>query len=43
MHTTTSPASTSDDLFRAADEALYGAKRAGKNQVVAAGQSARVG
>ena len=42
-HRPTGPASTSDDLFRAADEALYGAKRAGKNQVVAAGQSARVG
>jgi len=29
-------ATTSEELFRAADEALYGAKRAGKNQVVAA-------
>jgi diguanylate cyclase (GGDEF)-like protein len=29
-------ATTSEELFRAADEALYAAKRAGKNQVVAA-------
>jgi diguanylate cyclase (GGDEF)-like protein len=30
-------ASTAEELFRAADEALYAAKRAGKNQVAAAG------
>src|ERR687888_218981 len=33
-------AGTAEDLFRAADEALYTAKRAGKNQVAAASGSA---
>src|SRR2546425_5846776 len=36
-------AATSEALFRAADEALYGAKRAGKNQVMGAGPAAKVG
>jgi diguanylate cyclase (GGDEF)-like protein len=36
-------AGTAEDLFRSADEALYAAKRAGKNQVAAAtGSSAKV-
>jgi diguanylate cyclase (GGDEF)-like protein len=35
-------AATSEDLFRAADEALYAAKRAGKNQVAAAGPAEKV-
>jgi diguanylate cyclase (GGDEF)-like protein len=35
-------AGTAEDLFRAADEALYTAKRAGKNQVAAAGSPERV-
>jgi len=36
-------AATSEALFRAADEALYGAKRAGKNQVMGAGPAEKVG
>jgi len=36
-------ATTSEELFRAADEALYGAKRAGKNQVMGAGPAEKVG
>ncbi len=35
-------AATAEDLFRAADEALLAAKRAGKNIVVATGPAARV-
>jgi diguanylate cyclase (GGDEF)-like protein len=35
-------ATTSEGLFRAADEALYGAKRAGKNQVMGAGPAEKV-
>jgi diguanylate cyclase (GGDEF)-like protein len=35
-------AATSEALFRAADDALYGAKRAGKNQVMGAGPADKV-
>jgi len=35
-------ATTAEELFRSADEALYAAKRAGKNQVAAAGSPEKV-
>jgi diguanylate cyclase (GGDEF)-like protein len=35
-------AATAEELFRSADEALYAAKRAGKNQVATAGGAARI-